>query len=182
MNYIKLTFSGVLQYFSDTDSSTIKSTYNTALHPTKTAIIGLIASALGYNRNDPRSAELANSVDIKYSIIKNPTILTDFQTVRPLKSQSRYMNKFYKNTKFDTFSKLNDSDKSIIKRVQYLQDAEFDVYVGGNDELLNTIFKAIQNPVYTLFIGKRSCVPNKPIVTDFNLIKEEDLTDVYNCA
>ena len=35
---------------------------------------------------------------------------------------------------------------------------------------------------YALFFGKRSCVPNKPIVTSFELIDEGELTNVFDCA
>ena len=69
MNYLKLTLSSVLQYFSDTDSIALRTTYNTSLYPTKRAIVGMIASALGYERKDPRSKELYDNLDIKYSVI-----------------------------------------------------------------------------------------------------------------
>ena len=84
--------------------------------------------------------------------------------------------------KFTTISG-DQRDGALTKHVQYLQDAEYTVYVGNESEdLLLTIYQAIQNPVYSLFIGKRSCVPNKPIVTKFELFNEEDLVNVYNCS
>lgn len=180
MNYLPLYLSGVLQYFSDENSIALKSQYNTSNHPTKKAIIGMIASALGYDRNDARSEVLFNSLNLKYSIKRNPILLNDFQTVKPLKSQNNYMNKYYKKNQFPTMENKFKKD-SLIKRVQYLQDAEFVVYISGEDSLLENIYKAIQNPKYALFIGKRSCIPNKPIVQEFELIKEEELENVYDC-
>ena len=181
MNYLKLTLSGVLQYFSDSDSIALRTTYNTSLYPTKRAIVGMLASALGYERNDVRSKELFNNIDVKYSIIEEPIILNDFQTIRPLKSQKNYMNKFNKRNTFQTVEgKYRDG--SLYKKVQFLQDAEYEIFIGGSDELLKELYDAIQNPVYSLFIGKRSCVPNKPIVTEFKLIKKEELKNVHDCA
>lgn len=181
MNYLKLTLSSVLQYFSDTDSIALRTTYNTSLYPTKRAIVGMIASALGYERKDPRSAELYKKLDLKYSIVNEPVILNDFQTIKPLRCQQNYMNKFNKRNKFQTVDGAYQN-KQLIKKIQYLQEAEYEVYVGGSDELLEEIYNAIRNPEYSLFIGKRSCIPNKPIVTEFNLIKKEELKDVHDCA
>lgn len=181
MNYLKLTLSSVLQYFSDTDSIALRTTYNTSLYPTKRAIVGMIASALGYERKDPRSAELYKKLDLKYSIVNEPVILNDFQTIKPLRCQQNYMNKFNKRNKFQTVDGAYQN-KQLIKKIQYLQEAEYEVYVGGSDELLEEIYNAIKNPEYSLFIGKRSCIPNKPIVTEFNLIKKEELKNVHDCA
>ena len=181
MNYLKLTLSSVLQYFSDTDSIALRTTYNTSLYPTKRAIVGMIASALGYERKDPRSAELYKKLDLKYSIVNEPVILNDFQTIKPLRCQQNYMNKFNKRNKFQTVDGAYQN-KQLIKKIQYLQEAEYEVYVGGSDELLEEIYNAIRNPEYSFFIGKRSCIPNKPIVTEFNLIKKEELKDVHDCA
>lgn len=181
MNYLKLTLSGVTQYFSDTDSIALRTTYNTSLYPTKRAIVGMIASALGYERKDPRSAELYKKLDLKYSIVNEPVILNDFQTIKPLRCQQNYMNKFNKRNKFQTVDGAYQN-KQLIKKIQYLQEAEYEVYVGGSDELLEEIYNAIRNPEYSLFIGKRSCIPNKPIVTEFNLIKKEELKNVHDCA
>lgn len=182
MKYLKLNLSGVLQYFSADDAIALRKTYTTSLYPTSKAINGLICSALGYKRNDPRSNELYKKLDFKYNIISNPIILNDFQTIKPLKSQAYYMNKQNKSNKFTTVSG-SQRDGQLIKNVQYIQNAEFNVYIGSESEdLLLEIYNAILNPVYSLFIGKRSCIPNKPIVTSFELFDKEDLKDVYNCA
>ena len=181
MNYIKLCFSGVLQYYCSTDATTIKSTYNSSRVPTKTSVIGLIASAFGYERGSSKSADLFNSLDVKYEILNAPTVMWDFQTVKPLKSQQNYMNKQSSTGKFITYNN-KPADRNIIKNIEYLQDGEFNVYVGGSDELLKSIYEAIKNPQYALFFGKRSCVPNKPIVTSFELIDEGELTNVLDCA
>lgn len=183
MKYLKLRLSGVLQYYSSKQSTTLRQTYTTDFYPTKQAVIGLICSALGVERTDTETQRnLYNSLSMKYkSLNDNTTVLTDFQTVKPLKSQSAYMNKMYTRNKFNRVSGGYAADQNIIKNVQYLQDADFEVYVGGDEETLKTIYSAIQNPKYALYLGKRSCVPNKPIVTSFKLFTEEDLENVYDC-
>ena len=181
MNYLKINLSGVLQYFSDNNTITLRKTYNSSLYPTKNAIVGLIASAFGYDRGDMRSDELYNNIKVKYKVIKSPIILEDFQTIHNLKSQNRYMNKFYTKNKFTTISGTI-KDRQLTKYVQYLQDSEFDIYIGGIDKQLNDIYNALRNPKYSLYIGKRCCIPNKPLVTEFKLYKEEELDNVYDCS
>lgn len=182
MNYIKLTLSGVLQYYADSNSIALRTTYNSSIAPTKSAIIGLIASAIGLPRKSEESTDLYNALTTKYKVIHNGQLFEDFQTIKPLKSQNCYMNKFYNRNQFSTVGG-STRDGQLIKHVQYLQDSEFEVYVGCEDDnLLHKIFDAIRNPEYSLYFGKRSCVPNKPIVTEFKLFNKEELDNVYDCT
>lgn len=182
MNYIKLTLSGVLQYYADNNSIALRTTYNSSIAPTKSAIVGLIASALGLPRKSKQLNDLYNTITTKYKVISSGQFFEDFQTIKPLKSQSRYMNKFYTRNQFNTVGG-GIRDGQLIKNVQYLQDSEFEVYIGCEDnDLLHKIFETIKNPEYALYFGKRSCVPNKPIVTEFKLFNEEELDNVYDCA
>lgn len=182
MNYIKLTLSGVLQYYSDNNSIALRTTYNSSIVPTKSAIIGLIASALGLPRHSEKLTNLYNTLITKYKVIHNGQIFNDFQTIKPLKSQKNYMNKFYTRNQFNTVGG-SSRDGQLIKNIQYLQDSEFEVYVGSNDiELLHNIFDAIKNPEYALYFGKRSCIPNKPLVTEFKLFSKEELENVHDCT
>ena len=179
MKYLPLTFLGVLQYYASPNSSSIKGTFPTEDHPTKSAVVGMIASALGYERGAVASRELYDKLDVKYEIIKEGSIFTDFQTVKPLKSQDNYMNKHHTN-KFTTVSGALITKQGELKYVNYLQDAEFKVYIGADEQTLEEIYNAIRNPVYALYFGKRCCVPNKPIVGNYELV--EDLDHVFDCA
>lgn len=183
MKYLKIHLSGVLQYFSSKQSTTLRDTYTTDYYPTKRAVFGLIGSAMGFERgNAEQQAYLRDNLIVKYKSLNDDfSVLEEIQTVRPLRSQQNYMNKHYKRNRFRTV--VGDmKDDGILKKVQYLQDAEFEVYVGGDEKILKQIYEALRNPVYALYIGKRSCVPNKPLVTEYKLIKEEDLENVFDCA
>lgn len=181
MNYIKICLSGVLQYFCNTSSTSLKKTYTTAMTPTKASIVGLISSALGYDRDSDDIKTISDRITVKYETIQEPTILNDFQTVRPLKSQQYCMSTEYKKHNSFVSYEGKKKNEAIVKSIQFLQDGEFEVYVGGSDDLLKEIYNALRNPTYALFIGKRSCVPNKPFVTNFELISEGDLENVSNC-
>lgn len=55
----------------------------------------------------------------------------------------------------------------------YLSDAVFLVALGSDDKsLLESIASALQNPVYPLYLGRKSCSPTLPIVLG---VKDEDI-------
>lgn len=173
MNYLKLNFCGVLQHYSPTKyvvAAPSSTYYRTERVPTKRSVIGLISASMGLNRNSDKISDLYESVVCLYSVKKSGTVITDYQTVRPIGGNA-----------FITVSGKKTAD-AIIKTVEYLQDYKFDVYVGADDDTLRMIYDAICNPVYHQYFGKRSCVPAEPIVTDFKLIPEGELKDVYDCA
>ena len=174
MNYLKIYLEGPLQYFYKKSNYIIavsSSTYKTETHPTKGAVIGIIGAALGIERGSDELTKLFSSLDIKYHTVKKGSVFTDYQTVRPLTDKDRFF-------KVDGGS----SNDPIVKHVEYLQDASFEVYVGGDNEMLDKIYEAFLNPVYVPFLGKKSCFNAKPFVKNKEIIKEEDLKDVYDCA
>lgn len=103
--------------------------------PTKSAIIGMIAAALGLRRTDERIAKLN---ELKYAVrIDQPgKMTTDYQTVH-------YRFKTHVNTK--------------VTNREYLQDAVFVVAVGSEDKaLIETIALALERPKFALFLGRRA--------------------------
>lgn len=103
--------------------------------PTKSAIIGMVAAALGYQRTDPRIVAL-NGLSFAVRLDQPGRTLTDYQTVE-WKSGTR---------------KITHRD--------YLQDAVFVVALGSDDEqLIETIQGALRHPRFQLYLGRR---PNAP--------------------
>lgn len=173
MNYIKLNFCGTLQHYSPSKyvvTAPSSTYYRTERMPTKRSVIGLISASMGLSRDSDIISDLYESVVCLYSVKKTGTVITDYQTVRPIGD----------NTFITVSGKL--SADAIIKTVEYLQDYKFDVYVGSDDETLKKVYDALCNPVYHQYFGKRSCVPAEPIVTQFKLIPEEELKNVHDCA
>lgn len=104
-------------------------------HPSKSAVIGMIAAALGYHRDDSRIANLGN-LSFAVRVDQPGTTLTDFQTVE-----------WKKNTRKITYR-------------DYLQDAVFVVGLGSNDEQwIDDIKEALRRPKFQLFLGRRSNAP-----------------------
>jgi len=104
-------------------------------YPTKSAVIGMVAAALGYLRNDKRIAKL-NTLSFAVRIDKVGRHLTDFQTVE-WKAGTR---------------KITYRD--------YIQDAVFVVAIGSDDvDLIDDIKFALKHPRFQLFLGRRANVP-----------------------
>ncbi len=108
--------------------------------PTKSGIIGMIANAMGRKRDD----DISNLQKIKISVrIDQPGVfLEDFQISKP-------------QEKKDPF----------VSRRWYLSDAVFLCAIECEDQsLLKKIEAAIKNPKRPLYLGRRSCPPDFPLL------------------
>ncbi len=103
--------------------------------PSKSAIIGMIAAALGLRRDSEQIGEL-NSLAFAVRIDQPGKIMTDFHTVE-WKSGKR---------------KLTYRD--------YYQDAVYIVAVGSEDERrIDRIQYALRHPRFQIYLGRRACPP-----------------------
>ncbi|MBT9676476.1 type I-E CRISPR-associated protein Cas5/CasD [Levilactobacillus brevis] len=107
----------------------------TNTYPSKSAVIGMIAAALGYQRTDSRIVTL-NELRFAVRIDQVGRHLTDFQTVE-----------WEKDVRKVTYR-------------DYLQDAVFVAAIGSeNDQLIDNIEWALRHPRFQLFLGRRANVP-----------------------
>lgn len=101
-------------------------------YPSKSAVIGMIAAALGYQRDDSRIVTL-NKLSYAVRVDQPGTMLTDFQTVE-----------WKKDTRKITYR-------------NYLQDAVFVAAIGSDDgNLIDQIEFALHHPRYQLYLGRRA--------------------------
>lgn len=144
---LKLVLSGPLQSYgidSRWDSR------NTNYYPTKSAIIGMIGSAFGYERGDNRLDLLNENLSVNIRIDKPGYILEDSQVVY-----------------WDVLSvDGNKRSGHPFLTKYYVQDAIYTVYLYSNKELIDSIYLALRNPVWSLYLGRKSCVPSYPIVSE----------------
>ncbi len=110
--------------------------------PTKSGVIGMIAAALGLGRDE----SLSRFRGLRFGVrVDQPgSVMSDFQTAR------------------------NDSGRSMpLSHRFYLQDAVFLVGIedDAGEDRLSAYQKALRSPHYQLFLGRRSCPPDGPIIT-----------------
>ena len=55
------------------------------------------------------------------------------------------------------------NNNSVITRRQYLLDAQFGVILAGDPNTLEQAAEAIKNPLRSIWLGRKSCVPSEPI-------------------
>lgn len=105
--------------------------------PTKSGVIGMLAAALGWSRNE----DLKMLTDLRFGVRadREGEDITDFHIARGQKD-------------------------SYVTYRHYLSDAVFLAGVEGDEETVKELESALRNPRFPLFLGRRSCPPTLPIV------------------
>ncbi len=133
---------------------------DTAMEPTKSGIIGLIACAMGYKRNDPRIEALTQKLTIGVRVEKPGKIEVDFHTV----SRWQYINNRLMIQPLKTAEGKYDKRKTTeLTYKSYIQDGSFLVIVAGPLNLLHKIEDAFHHPKWPVYLGRKSCLPIRPV-------------------
>lgn len=140
MSVLLLRLAGPMQSWGDSSRFTRRTTRR---EPTKSGIVGLIASALGRTREDPVD-DLAQ-FELAVRVEQPGQLMRDFQTERPLQGKPMPLSNRY-----------------------YLADACFLAALGGSDELLRRIEAALKLPRRPLYLGRRSCPADMPLCLGVN--------------
>lgn len=106
----------------------------TARVPTKSGVLGLVAAAIGIQRNDGEGLEMLRSLRFGIRADQEGMLLRDWHTAKSEKAA--YVTNRY-----------------------YLSDAVFLAALEGEEPLLREIDTALHNPVFPLFLGRRACPP-----------------------
>ena len=128
---------------------------STEREPTKSGVIGMIAAAMGIQRNDdPRKLEPLNALNFGVRVEREGKLLKDFHMVHEM---------------------VDKKDSHVTERY-YLSDAVFLAALESDDKaFLEQIAAALKSPVYPLFLGRRSCPPTLPLVLG---IRDDKLSEV----
>lgn len=111
--------------------------------PSKSGVIGILASSLGYSRDN----DLKDLNKLRYGvrIEQEGNLLIDYQTaVGPFEQDG--------------------SEATTETYRYYLSDAVFLVGLEGERTHLEKLKYALTHPVFPLFLGRRSCPPMPPVV------------------
>lgn len=129
---------------------------NTGLMPTKSAIAGMCCAALGLPRGSKEEQEfLVRFAEVRMTSIAIPRRLKKELPVRRLQDYHTVQ-----NTK-TADGKTKDCH---ITHRQYLTDATFGVVLEGALPLLKQIADALENPVWGIWLGRKTCIPSAPIL------------------
>jgi CRISPR system Cascade subunit CasD len=141
--------------------------------PTRSALLGLLAAALGLRREDDEAhSELAESLRFAVLVEAPGVPLRDYHTVQRLPSRSgrkpqlRLEQLAADRHRLDTIQSYRD----------YVCDAVYTVAASSRGSLqwsLEDLAKALHRPVYALYLGRKSCPPSVPL--DPRVIHSSDL-------
>lgn len=141
MGTLLLKLAGPLQSWGADSRFTERKTRH---EPTKSGVVGLLASALGRKREEPID-DLA-ALPIAVRIDQPGRYECDFQTAH--------------TKKYDKKTQCWEFDKSLpLSKRYYLSDAVFVVGIEVADERLGELANALVYPTFPLFLGRRSCPP-----------------------
>jgi len=128
------------------------------IFPTRSAIVGLLGACLGIEREDIKALK---TLDKSFQL----TVRVDKRKVSRRKNTEDKFVSMQKITDFHTVQHARKVDgkprpEAIVSRREYLCDAEFTLALAFTKETdygLERVKQAIQKPVYTPFLGRRSC-------------------------
>ncbi|WP_429884283.1 type I-E CRISPR-associated protein Cas5/CasD [Geoalkalibacter halelectricus] len=166
VSFLALRLEGPLQSWG------FDSQYNrrtTGLMPTKSAIAGMCCAALGLHRGSDEernflvafSTTKMTAIAIPRSAAKKDLPvrrLQDYHTVQNTRRASGAIN----------------SDCVLTHR-QYLSDASFGILLEGVSSLLAHIADALQDPVWGLWLGRKTCIPTSPVLAGIKNEKNDAL-------
>jgi CRISPR system Cascade subunit CasD len=115
---------------------------DTEREPSKSGVIGLLCAALGRDRAEP-VADLA-ALQMGVRVDREGLLRRDFQTAQNVAVAS------------------GGTPEDQISNRYYLADAAFLVGLEGERESLCRLHAALANPVWPLFLGRKSYVPSLP--------------------
>ena len=152
---------------------------DTQPEPTKSGIVGLLGCSLGYPRQDSRMVdELDKGLRMGVRVENPGRILEDYHTITDYLPTA---NSGFKHSGIRVgkdLQRIVDNPESvpatILSQRFYLEDAAFLVILETRDavpDLLAKCADAVQNPVWPIFLGRKCCIPSRPVF--------EELTDSY---
>jgi len=160
---------------------------NTGLMPTKSAIAGMCCAALGY----PRGCEKEKKFLIAFKKVRMTSIaiprrintkdlpmrrLQDYHTVgggyNPDNPAERHC---ITVTAKDRKPKTRDK-QTVITHRQYLTDASFGVLLEGNADLMGKLAEALADPIWGIWLGRKSCIPSAPVLPGLKEYRDNPLS------
>ena len=157
-NYLVLTLEAPLQSWGVRARWTVR---DTAGEPTKSGIVGLLAACLGWGlEQDVRIAELARNLALGVRVDRPGQTLVDYHTVGGGRPPTGVMSAAGKVKRTES----TKEPETVVSERHYLADAAFTVVLGAPADWLERIERALVDPVWPPYLGRKSCPPVIPLL------------------
>lgn len=157
--------------------------------PTKSAVVGLIAGALGIDKQQPGESDLLRPITaLRMTVVHidkiktKPSRLNDFHTVgagyRPISGSDKtsWQAMMCNHKASGGVKKTNGTPDGVITHRSYLCDASFAVLLQGDAGQLQRIQSALLDPVWGIWFGRKHCLPASPLTPTLG----DDQEDAFN--
>lgn len=139
---------------------------DTGLMPTKSAIAGLCCAALGYDRGCDAEKHFLDSF--------NMLTMIALAIPRHQRSQELLVRRIIDyHTVQNTRTAQGKIKPCHITHHAYLQDAAFGVLLKGREDFLQPLAKALADPVWGLWLGRKTCIPSAPVLAGLFATQDE---------
>ena len=132
----------------------------TALHPTRSGVLGLIAAAMGIDKYAPGEAEQLRCL----GPLRLTTLTLSRKDQRGESLPMRRLEDYHTVTGIRRASGKVDEDATVQTYRHYLLDARFGVLLDGPVVLLDEVATALRDPNWGLWFGRKSCLPACPVL------------------
>jgi len=155
MNTLLIRLSAPMQSWGTQSRFTVR---DTGLEPSKSGVLGVLCAALGIDREDDAGLQPLTLLRMGVRADREGVLRVDYHTAKDVRMAN---------------GKTKDTELS---NRYYLANAVFLVGLESEDfPLLERIHAALQNPVWALFLGRKSFVPGEPIRLEDGLRQGETL-------
>lgn len=134
-----------------------------ARHPSRSAIIGLVAAALGIERtNEDGQNDLENSLGFGLKLLSAGDILKDYHTTQVPRAESKVLY----TTRRDELNANPSAVGTILSSREYRTDSLCLVALWSQPEALVSLEQikiALEKPTFHLYLGRKSCPLSCPL-------------------
>jgi CRISPR system Cascade subunit CasD len=132
--------------------------------PTKSGIVGLLACALGLKADDSLR-QISQEIQMGIRVERPGVFLMDYHTISGGVLAANGRIKINANTRLP---------ETVVTERTYLCDASFIVALQAKPEKIARWSDAVQNPIWPIYLGRKSCPPSRPVfegVADFSTLE-----------
>jgi CRISPR system Cascade subunit CasD len=154
----------------------------TSTLPSRSALLGLLAAALGLKRTDElRLRDLSASVRFGVLTLSTGYFLRDYHTVQVPPASA--LKRRPARTRRDELALPQSELGTILSARDYRTDSSYRVAVeqiGDGAFNLESLQSALRQPVYPLYLGRKACPPSMPL--DPRIVEAANLLSAFQLA
>jgi CRISPR system Cascade subunit CasD len=125
-------------------------------YPTRSGIIGMICAAMGVDRADTKGLKCFEPLTLSVYTFRQGRRLVDFHTVGG--GWDKKINPQCVVPKAD-----GKPGQTVVSRREYLQHSRYGVILQVDKTLGKRIAVAMINPIWGIWLGRKSCIPASPV-------------------